>query len=73
MPDSLNRFNQETQKMIIQWFKSLKENNNLEDDDPMLLIIEWNDTGLTNRNAQRSTIITALTNPIKLNFRQVQV
>ncbi|RIB19192.1 hypothetical protein C2G38_2141744 [Gigaspora rosea] len=60
MSDSLNRFKQETQKIIIQWFKSLKENNNKndleeeEDDDSILLIIEWNDASLTNRNIQKT-------------------
>ncbi|CAG8804773.1 23571_t:CDS:1, partial [Gigaspora rosea] len=31
--DSLNRFKQETQRIIIQWFKSAKGNHNKNDED----------------------------------------
>ncbi|CAG8726521.1 25270_t:CDS:2, partial [Gigaspora rosea] len=72
MSDSLNRFKQETQKIIIQWFKSLKENNNKndleeeEDDDSILLIIEWNDATLQGFNG-RSRIQNNCTSNVGIN------
>lgn len=65
MPDSLNRFKQETQDIIIQWFKKESNNkeNDLEDDDyyiDPILIIEWNCAGLQNRNIQQTNVVAGM-------------
>ncbi|CAH1768963.1 17812_t:CDS:2 [Entrophospora sp. SA101] len=68
MPDSLNRFNKETQEIISQWWvNNAKKNNNdnleeVEDTyiDPLLLVIEWNDAGFQNRNFQKTNVVAII-------------
>ncbi|CAJ0921171.1 2965_t:CDS:2 [Entrophospora sp. SA101] len=63
MPDSLNRFDKETQEIISQWFNNANNNNNDNPEveytyiDTMLLVIEWNDAGLQNRNVQKTNVV----------------
>src|SRR5205807_8980815 len=75
MPDLLNRFNKETQEIISQWFNNAKNNNddNLEVEDTYidstLLVIEWNDAGLQNRNVQKTNVIASMyENILKRNY-----
>ncbi|RHZ90039.1 hypothetical protein Glove_9g69 [Diversispora epigaea] len=66
IPESLNKFNLETQKNIVEIFRTAKENieknNPTEDDDfldPLLLIIEWNENNLQQRRILKATITNA--------------
>ncbi|CAJ0640686.1 13177_t:CDS:2 [Entrophospora sp. SA101] len=66
MPDSLNRFDKETQEIISQWFNNANNNNNDNPEveytyiDTMLLVIEWNDAGLQNRNVQKTNVVAII-------------
>ncbi|CAG8664173.1 36154_t:CDS:2 [Racocetra persica] len=68
MPDSLKNFNDKTQESIVQWFNIVKTNcsvfemDEIDDYyiDPMLLIVEWNDNGLRQRNINKNTITTVI-------------
>ncbi|CAG8567350.1 15366_t:CDS:2 [Gigaspora margarita] len=68
MPDSLKNFCDMTQESIVQWFENVKTNCSVSemeevDDyyiDPMLLIVEWDDNGLIQRNINKNNITTAI-------------
>lgn len=70
MPESLKTFSDDAQKSIIQWFEAAKANTvyheKEEEDkddydlDQILLIIEWNQAGIIQRNISKNHIVNAM-------------
>jgi hypothetical protein len=57
----LDRFSTEVQEQILNWSHDLyNDETHANYDDPTLIIVEWNEANLANRNLNKNTMIAGM-------------
>ncbi|CAB4437609.1 unnamed protein product [Rhizophagus irregularis] len=61
MPE-LDHFSTEVQEQILKWNHNIFDETQANHDDPTLIIIEWSEINLANRNLDKNVMITRIRN-----------
>jgi hypothetical protein len=64
----LDHFSAEVQELVLNWSYNIYDETCANHDDPTLIIIEWNEVNLANRNLNKNVMIARMYNKNNSNL-----